>query len=256
MDFSVLGIEVESDEDEADHVLRAFLPASGTGHELRSALLAAGAASVEDVPVPEVDWVDSFRETFRAFATGAFFLCPAWDPSAAEARRQLRGLVVEPGAAFGTGTHETTQLCLAALDSILASRPAARVLDLGTGSGILACAAAKLGARAVVAVDSDPVASVCAKRHADLNGVRLDVLCGDLCRPLSARFEVVVANLQTSLLVERSREIAAAAAPGGHLLLSGCLVSDLDALLSHYAPSGSIAVRTEGEWALLEVRIP
>jgi len=253
MDFQTLGIETLADGEPL--VLRAFLPASQVGARLRAALLAAGATSVEPVPIPDVDWVGSFRETFRAFAADGFFVCPAWDPAADEARRQLRGLVVDPGAAFGTGTHETTRLCLGALDAFLAERPRARVLDLGTGSGILACAASKLGASLVVAVDSDPTATACAARHAALNDASFLLVCGDLCRPLRTRFDLVVANLQASLLEERSEEIAASATREGTLILSGLLVTDVPDVDARYSRFGPTRARSEGEWASLEVRI-
>jgi len=253
MDFETLGIETLSDGE--PRILRAFIPASQMGTRLRTALRDAGATSVEPVPIPDVDWVGSFRETFRAFAADGFFVCPAWDPAADEARRQLRGLVVDPGAAFGTGTHETTRLCLGAVDAFLAARPRTRVLDLGTGSGILACAASKLGASLVVAVDCDPTATACAARHAVLNDAAFFVVCGDLCRPLHARFDLVLANLQAGLLVERSEEIAASAAEDGQLILSGLLATDLPDVESRYARFGTTRSRTDGEWASLEVRI-
>jgi len=253
MDFATLGIETLSEDE--PQILRAFLPASRIGPGLHAGLRAAGATSVESIPIPDVDWIGSFRETFRAFATDGFFVCPAWDPAADEARRQIRGLVVDPGAAFGTGTHETTRLCLGALDVFLGQRPGARVLDLGTGSGILACAASKLGASFVVAVDSDPTATACAARHAALNDTRFGILCGDLARPLRSRFDLVLANLQASLLLERPEEVAASVAAGGQLVLSGLLGSDIPAVESCYARFGSTRFRSEGEWASLEVGI-
>jgi ribosomal protein L11 methyltransferase len=254
MDFATLGIETLSEDEPL--VLRAFLPAARMGPELQTALRAAGATLVEPVPIPDVDWVGSFRETFRAFAADDFFVCPAWDPAADEARRQVRGLVVDPGAAFGTGTHETTRLCLSAVDVFLAERPRARVLDLGTGSGILACAASKLGASLVVAVDSDPTATACAARHAALNDTRFFLVCGDLARPLRSRFDLVLANLQASLLVARCAEVAASAVRGGQLVLSGLLDRDVREVESCYARYGATRFRRQGEWASLEVRIP
>src|SRR6266545_149916 len=129
--------------------LLAYFPAAGSAADLREALRPLPAARVEPAPVPEVDWVARFRETFRGFAAGRFRIAPPWDLPADRAEV----IVVDPGRAFGTGTHETTRLCLGALEALSGERALGRVLDVGTGTGILAVAARRLGASAVVAAN-------------------------------------------------------------------------------------------------------
>jgi ribosomal protein L11 methyltransferase len=206
---------------------------------------------VEAIDVPEVDWVARFREGFSAFRVGGFLIAPCWDVPATPERAKL--LIVDPGRAFGTGTHESTRLCLIALESL---PPAERVLDLGAGSAILALAAARLGARSVVACDIDPEAAQAARRHAALNGVPLAVVQCDLGGPFrDGAFSLVLANLTAPLLIARSRDIRALAGPGGTLVLSGFLREEADGVIDAYAASGDIELRVEGEWAAAVIRM-
>src|SRR5512143_2429595 len=133
------------------------------------------AAEVVAVAVPDVDWVARFREGFRAFRVGRFQIAPAWEAPAASSDV----LRVDPGRAFGTGTHETTRLCLAALEDLARSRPLGRTLDLGSGTALLAVAAARLGAAPVVACDLDPDAIESSRAHARLNGAPVCIVRGD-----------------------------------------------------------------------------
>jgi ribosomal protein L11 methyltransferase len=128
------------------------------------------------------------------------------------------------------------------------------VLDLGTGSGLLAVAALKLGAREVTALDLDPVAIESARLHARLNEVPLRLVRGDGGGPFRPRsFDLVLANLSAGLLHERRGEITGLLAPRGSLILSGMLVSDAAALAEAYAPAGLVRRKRRGEWAALVV---
>jgi ribosomal protein L11 methyltransferase len=212
-------------------------------------LLPEGAA-IEPAEAPPVDWVARFREGFHAFRAGRFLIAPPWDPAAE--RPGPDTLVVDPGRAFGTGTHETTRLCLAALESLATRGPLDRTLDLGAGTGLLAVAAARLGARLVVASDIDGEANDASRHHARLNDVRLAVVRADGGRGFRPRsFDLVLANLMTLLLVDRADEIRALLAPGGALLLSGLLVDDVPCVRGAFAACGSPAVRVDGGWAAL-----
>lgn len=201
-----------------------------------------------------MDWVARFREGFRGFSCGGFWIAPEWDTTAAPIGR-LR-LIVDPGRAFGTGTHETTRLCLEALEEEAAVRkPGDRVLDVGTGSGILAVAAALLGWRDVVGVDIDPEALESAGVHARLNEAHTAFVLGDGGGPFRPRsFALVLANITAPLLRARRAEIGALAAPGGALVLSGLLATDARDVAAAYARVGVVETRLDGEWAALRIR--
>jgi ribosomal protein L11 methyltransferase len=248
-------------------------------------------ALVEATEVPDVDWVARFRHGFHAFRAGRFLIAPAWDVSASPAAavstptesspgttEPLPGagdrslphplpagsqvsadtLIVDPGRAFGTGTHETTRLCLSALEGLAARRALGRTLDLGAGTGLLAVAAVRLGASFVCASDLDPEANLASRHHARLNGVHLAVVRADGGRGFQrGSFDLVLANLMALLLADRAAEIAALLAPGGALVLSGLLVEDVPFVRAAFeqrpaTPAcGAPSVIARGEWAAL-----
>jgi ribosomal protein L11 methyltransferase len=213
-------------------------------------------ARLEAAPVPDVDWVQRFREGFEAFACGAFWVVPSWsEPEAAPLGKRL--LVVDPGRAFGTGTHETTRLCLRALEEEAPGRGRDdRLLDVGTGSGILSVAAGLLGWQHVTGVDLDPEAIESAKLHARLNHVAPALVLGDGGAPFQDRsFALVLANITAPLLLARCREIASLVAPNGTIVLSGLLTSDAPSVAAAYAQVGTVETRLDGEWAALRVRV-
>ncbi len=258
----------------------AGLPASSglsTGPLLSGRGLLPASATVEPAEVEDVDWVARFRESFHAFRAGRFLVVPLWETrgerpsphaqlSPPEAGRTSPDtLVVDPGRAFGTGTHETTRLCLAALEDLASRRPLGRTLDLGAGTGLLAIAAGRFGAAPVVAADLDPEATASSRHHSRLNGAPLHVVRADGGRGFRARsFDLVLANLMALLLVDRAAEIRALLAPGGALVLSGLLVDDVPFVRDAFAAcgltagardgdtaSGAPSVIVEGEWAAL-----
>jgi ribosomal protein L11 methyltransferase len=217
-----------------------------------ASLLGRADIQVRRAPVPAVDWVARFRETFRAFDAGRFRVVPAWD---AESRvRHPDALLVDPGRAFGTGTHETTRLCLEALGRLADGPGLGRVVDIGTGSGLLAIAALRLGATAAVGVDNDGEAIESAAHHAELNRARLSLVVGDGGRALRAGlFDTVLANLMAPLLLERVREFGTLRSPGGRLVLSGLLLEDVALVSEAYRSLGPIQELRDGQWAALLV---
>ena len=248
-----LGIETLSGGD-TDFRLRAYFEGTdASGPQAPAELTQIAGIRTRSVPVPEVDWVARFKQSFTAFDVGPFAIVPAWQPGAPPDSIPIR---VDSGQAFGTGTHETTRLCLEALSrlgrDVLA---AARVLDLGAGSGILAIAAIKLGASRAIAIELDPDAAREARRHAALNEVSLSVVNGDLATPLSGGWaDVILANLQAPLLLQSADQIRAASRPGGLLVLSGLLTSDAEEIESAYA-FGETRRYVDGDWAAIEVRV-
>jgi len=240
------GLEVQPAAGETV-ALVAYFPAGGTTVESLRARLPF--AKIAETAVPDVDWSARFRETFRPFRVGRFAVTPAWEPSSGP---DLLPLVVDPGRAFGTGTHETTRLCLAALEQVAARRPLERVIDVGAGTGILAVAAARLGASFVVASDVDPDATASSRHHARLNSVRLRVVRGDGGRPFRERsFDVVVANLTAPILSARAGEIAGLVGARGALVLSGLLGTDLLEVQAAYVACGRPRRLDDGEWVAL-----
>ena len=173
-------------------------------------------------PVAEADWAEVWKERLNVLHIGRHIVIrPSWRdyvPAPGDIVIQL-----DPGMAFGTGLHPTTQMCLVALEKLV--RQEAKVLDLGTGSGILAIAAAKLGAGRVLAVDNDPVAVKTAQGNVVTNGVQgiVNLVCGSLAE-VSGSYDLVVVNILARVIVEMVQEgLAARVCPGGVLIAAGIL---------------------------------
>lgn len=207
--------------------------------------------------VPEEDWGEGWKKDFRPLDVGRVRVRPSWideptPPGAVE-------VVLDPGMAFGTGSHATTSLCLAALSDVLGARPGASLLDVGTGSGLLAIAARKLGAGRVAANDNDPVAVDVARENAERNGALLE-LTVEPVEVIPGTFDVVVANILANVLVELAPRLAAKVAPGGVLLLSGILGPQEDEVRRAQVAQGLVPLpggdRRDGEWSLLALRRP
>jgi ribosomal protein L11 methyltransferase len=165
-------------------------------------------------------------------------------------------LILDPGVAFGTGTHPTTRLCLEWLDG--ASLEGLDVLDFGCGSGVLGIAAALLGAASVRCVDHDPQAVWATQRNAERNAVadRIHAVEGD--RPSGSPADVVIANILAGILVRHAAELVAAVKPGGRLLLTGVLSEQADTVAGAFAEAGCpvvIGASREG-WVRLDGKRP
>jgi len=214
----------------------------------RELLLQALAASDEGIDwswasfreVADQDWERAWMDQYEPLRFGEHTWIVPWNHALPDGVDAERAAVVrlDPGLAFGSGTHPTTALCLAWLDrlAIEGVLQDARVLDFGCGSGILALAALKLGAQSATGVDNDPQALAATADNAERNDVdaRLHVyLPGD--EPV-ATYPVVVANILASALIELADTLAARVAPGGRIALSGILVGQEDEVLERYRP--------------------
>lgn len=202
--------------------------------------------------LPDQDWSETWKKGLAPLSIGRAFVRPSW--IAAATPPGMVEIVLDPGMAFGTGTHPTTSLCLAALSDLLAERPGARVLDVGTGSGLLAIAAARLGTGPVAGNDNDPIAVRVARENAELNGVTLDLNERDVAGQRGP-FDLILANILANTLVELAPALAAQLAPGGVVLLSGILTPQEQQVRDAYLAAGLSPLpggdRRFEEWSLL-----
>jgi len=259
-DLGAAGVEVRDGEGtpmpgEAPPPGRAVLVGWFAGRE--EAEEAAAMTGGRLAAVADQDWGEAWKKGLAPLSVGRVHVRPSWIDAAPPAGAVE--VILDPGMAFGTGTHPTTSLCLAGLSDLLAVRPGASVLDVGTGSGLLAIAAAKLGAQPVVASDNDPIAVEVARENAARNGVTIRLTVDPLER-ITGAFDLVLANILANTLVELARQIAAKLAPGGVVLLSGILGPQEDEVRAAYVarqlrpvPGGD---RRQGEWSLLALERP
>jgi ribosomal protein L11 methyltransferase len=200
--------------------------------------------------VPEQDWVRLTQSQFAPVEiTPSFWIVPSWHEPPAAAQQVLR---LDPGLAFGTGTHPTTRMCL----RWTAARQwqGQRVLDYGCGSGILAMGAARFGATEIVAVDIDPAAVESTRLNAQANQVVLQAGLPDLAQGV---FDLVLANILATPLKVLAPLLCAHVAPGGHLVLAGILSRQTDELRDAFAPWVNLSVSDEEDgWALMTARQP
>lgn len=234
-------------------VLRALFADEAQATEAATLLLAQDWARDIHVqaiaPVEDQDWVRVTQSQFQPVAiTPTFWIVPSWHQPPAEAQRVIR---LDPGLAFGTGTHPTTRMCLRWTAQQAAARAVqwSRVLDYGCGSGILAIAAALHGARDVDAVDIDPAAVESTRANAVANGVTLSA---GLPETAHGTYPLVYANILASPLKLLAPLLAAHVARGGDLVLAGILERQADELRAAYAPWLTLVVgdRDDG-WILM-----
>ncbi len=246
----MFSLEIESDADGRDlliadlweqgscgiaepdgHCLRAFFEDDAD----RDALLArypGASIRIEE----DRDWVRAARDLLQPMEVGArFFLVPEWRDDPAP-RGRFR-IVVNPGMAFGTGVHETTRLCIEALEEFL--RPGMRVLDVGTGSGILRKAAHLLGADKTYACDTDPVA-------VEIAG---DAFVGSVDAVASGSMDLAMANISPEAIIALAPDLLRVLRPGGVLLASGFELHEIDMVKA--AVGSAAKTRRKGNWGLI-----
>ena len=248
------------EEDEAARIWRLDLfPASDIEADALARQLAAWPAlRVVSAPLAQADWLALALSGLPPVRAGRFFVYGAHD--AGRVPPNAVALRIEAGAAFGTGHHGTTRGCLVALDRLLKRRRVPSVLDVGTGTGVLAIAAARTGARAVLGADIDPDSVRIAAENAALNRARARfVLADGLAHPAiaaAAPFDLVFANILARPLVRLAPAITAALAPGGVAVLSGLLRGQERLVRAAYVARGMRLERRlhEDAWATLILR--
>lgn len=252
--------------------VRAYLPARDPAGAERAAaevavalghLQAFGLRPIGDLRtriVHEIDWAEAWKAHFPVLRVGRrLVIRPTW-------RRHRRApddvvVAMDPGMAFGTGLHPTTRLCLAGLES-LADRgriAGARVLDVGCGSGILAIAALRLGARTALGVDTDPIAIEATVANARRNALRRRIRAREGSLPTGeAPFEVVLANLIAGVLIPLAPALHAELRPGGVVVASGIFVDRESEVRRAFEAAGLVVGEraAEGDWVALEAGRP
>ena len=206
----------------------------------------AHAISVKDVQ--ETDWVRLSLETFKPMCFGQrLWICPSWY---APPQPEAVNVILDPGLAFGTGSHATTALCLEWLDQQV---NAGQVIDYGCGSGILGIAALKLGATQVYAIDNDPQALLSARNNAEQNKIKttdfITLFPEEQAIPPA---DIVIANILAKPLIDLAPQLAALTKMGGYIALSGILANQVQDISNAYRPWYNMQQPVfKGEWALL-----
>lgn len=203
--------------------------------------------------VDEEDWAESWKAFFWPQAiTSRMVVKPTWREYAADPDQLV--IEIDPGMAFGTGTHPTTSLCIQLLEDHL--RPADAVLDVGTGSGILLIAAAKLGASHLAGIDSDAMAVDVARKNLIQNNIDMSTVsltCGNLVHDVTDTYEVVVANILAEVIIALLDDVSAVVKPGGLFICSGIIESMQSEVAEKMSSSGFDVLdqRQDGDWVAL-----
>jgi ribosomal protein L11 methyltransferase len=228
------------------------------GGELSAMGLLPSPLAVSVSEAEEEDWMEVFRSQHSPVRVSARLVVrPSWCPPQKGPGREI---VIDPGLAFGVGNHATTRLTLYLVDQAIGAppaRPPARMLDLGTGTGILAIAGALLGVHEVVAADNDPTAVEVARANAAANGVAAGAIAfaTSTLDDVEGRFDLIAANLSAGVLAGLAAGLTRALAPGGRLLVSGITAAEEESTLAAFAAVGLTpreVLRDEG-WVAAEL---
>ncbi len=230
-------------------------PQRDSAHRALASALGSRVLGLLDVEVDDEDWARRSQAGLTAVSVGRITVAPPWDVPASPAPDTIT-IVIDPSMGFGTGHHATTRLCLEMLlDADVAGKA---VIDIGTGSGVLAIAAWMLGARPVVAIDHDPDALHNARENVERNGAGdgIEVIEADLERLSIPRASVIVANLTAAMHIGHPGRLQALVEPGGLAILSGFAPDEAHGVGSAW-PGWRVHARTrEGDWAAVSLMAP
>lgn len=258
------GLVLEDQDD--DIVIRLYIPANGTTEReierIKDFLAKSGNITTESIDsritskrIDEIDWVSEYRKKFEPVTIGDVVVRSAWSEEEFPGKLVIS---IEPKMAFGTGKHETTQLCIEAVGR--AVKDGDTVLDLGTGSGILAILAAKLGAVEILGLDINTAAVENARENAALNAVDdvITIEFGSMHRVESRNhYDVVVSNLIRDGIFELFDDFVRAARPGGLMILSGILSNQINEMKRFFERKGysDFEITTKNEWVCYTMRV-
>lgn len=207
---------------------------------------------IEILKKPNVDWIEQYKKGVAPVAVGKFYIRPSWCERSQD--RALIDLLIDPALAFGSGHHESTNMCLALLSELACAGMSA--LDVGCGSGILSIAMKKLGAK-VSACDTDEQAVAATQQNAEKNGVQIDkIWLGSVSSPneqdssaaAQPQFDLVVANIIADVILILSADLKKALKPGGKLVLSGILEKYKDRIEQVFSDLNFVQMKKQNEW--------
>ena len=263
LDYKIAAI----DESSRPGMWRVFFHNDGDRKAAAEALgLQFPELTMRSVDVPDEDWVEKSQAALKAVQIGNTIVAPPWDvphtgklpvlsgeAAGAAALRRPLVIVIKPSTGFGTGHHATTSLCLTALQQI--DLKGCRVVDVGTGSGLLAIAASRLGASHVLGIDEDPNAFRAAQENLTLNrGADVSLRLVDVRSIAIEPFDIVLANLTGTLLRDAAARLKDLAAPGARMVLSGFTREEASDVLAAY-PELTVTTRTEqDEWVCVTLQ--
>lgn len=210
-----------------------------------------GEGTVTVKRVDEEDWENNWKAYYKTTRVGKnIIIKPVWEKYDKAEEEVI--VELDPGMAFGTGTHETTRLCIQALEKYVDSN--STVFDIGTGSGILSITAGKLKAKKVVGVDLDPVAVDSARENVKLNNLdNIEILYGNLMDVVEGKANIVVANILADIIILLSDDVKKFIEKGGHFISSGIILSRKDDVINKLEQLGFTIeeVNTDGEWCCI-----
>lgn len=249
-------------EPDADNA--AMLKAVEEGlEEIRSWGINIGAATIEASQTEDKDWINNWKQYFHQFHVDDILIKPSWEEVQPEDREKLL-IQIDPGTAFGTGMHETTQLCIRQIKKYVTEDTV--LLDVGTGSGILSIAALKLGARYACGTDLDPCAINAVKENMEVNGIPEDkytVMLGNIIDDKEVqdavgyeKYDMVVANILAEVLVPLTPVILAQMKPGALYITSGIIDDKEGTVVEAVKKAGLevLEVNHQGEWVSVTAR--
>ncbi|NDL68215.1 50S ribosomal protein L11 methyltransferase [Anaerotalea alkaliphila] len=218
-----------------------------------SEFMDVGSCALDFGTTQEEDWANNWKQHYKPFKVGErIWVKPLWETLPEEGKGQMV-LDIDPGMAFGSGTHETTAMCIALLEKYL--EPGQSVVDVGCGSGILGLAAAKLGAAETLCIDLDPNAVIVAKENVAHNGLsdKVRVVQGNLIDQVEAPADLLVANIMAEVVAFLTGDVAKVIKDGGLYITSGIILKKVDLVKEALRINGFtlVEVRTQGDWAAL-----
>ena len=241
-----------SEEDNIDEVLKYV---NEKMEEIKELGIDTGDYEVESEKMYEEDWANNWKKYYKPTKVGERIVVkPIWEEY--EAKEDELVLELDPGMAFGTGTHETTRMCIQALDKYVKAE--STVFDVGCGSGILAIAAAKLGAKRAVGVDLDPVAVESARENVGFNNLNnIEILYGNLVEVIDGKADIVVANIIAEVICILTEDVKRVLKEDGYFITSGIIHDRVDMVTKKLVETGFevVEINKDGEWNCIVAKL-